>query len=173
MTIAEDSIVISVIAPGESAPAAGSGRERRASERVIAYWRDRIAELGADATIAALDVAAFNSAEWSYRFIMTIDPLLDGSSLLLYGSDVARLLRLPEGSKARVPIMRRLPPHYVPVFRRGCSAVLEHNAGVRVEGKVSDEDGREELFRAIIIPLRGRADNTVRLAFGAFSSSAR
>jgi hypothetical protein len=132
MAATEDSIVVSVIQSDEAEAVVGSGRERRASERAISYWQKKVAELGSNPTIAALDLTALDSEDWSYRFVMTIDPLLDGSSLLLYGSDVARLLGLPIGSKARVPIMRRLPARYVPVFRRGCAAVMQHNAPVRV-----------------------------------------
>lgn len=173
MTVTEDSIVVTVMGPSEQAEAesaGGGGRERRASERAIRYWHQRMSQPGATPDLAALDLSHLDSEEWSCRFVMTIDPMLDGSSLLLYGADVARLLDLPPGSKARVPIMRRLPARYVPVFRRGCAAVLEHDAPVRVEGEVEREDGKRELFRAIIIPMGdGGARHTVRFAFGAFS----
>jgi hypothetical protein len=174
MTALEDSIVVSVIAPQEGfvGEPADTGRERRASERAIRYWQQRIAQLGDGATIATLDFAALNTEEWSYRFIMTVDSKLDGSALLLYGADVGRLLGLPVGGKAYDPMIRRLPERYVPVFRLGCSALLRHNAPVRVEGKVEGESGRPELFRAIFIPLGGADDQEVRLAFGAFSRGA-
>jgi len=172
MIVTEDSIVVTVMEPSERAEVeagADSGRGRRASERAIRYWQQRTSLPGSTADLAALDLSHFDSEEWSCRFVMTIDPMLDGSSLLLYGSDVARLLDLPPDSKARVPIMRRLPARYVPVFRRGCAAVLEHNAPVRVEGELVREDGRQELFRAIIIPLGDAERHAVRFAFGAFS----
>ncbi len=171
MTAAEVSIVVSVIEPreGPDGEPAATGRERRASERAIGYWREKLAQFGDHATIAALDLAALDTDEWSSRFVMTIDPEVNGSALLLYGTDVARMLDLPVGSKARLPMMRRLPERYVPVFRRGCAAVLRHGSPVRVEGQVEREDGQEELFRAILIPVGGSGDKAIRLAFGALS----
>lgn len=170
MTLADDSIVVSIIepleAPGPAPTLAGGGR--RESDCALGYWYERIFPSGANATVSALDAAEFDSSEWSHRFVMTIDQLLDGSALLFCGADAARQLDLPSGSKAREPILRRLPPRYFPIFRRGCEEVLRHNSPVRVEGEVERPDGRKELFRAIILPVGGGAGRSVQLAFGAF-----
>jgi hypothetical protein len=50
-----------------------SGRDRREADRVMAYWRGKLEELGVDATIAALDLGSMNTSDWSNRFLIAVD----------------------------------------------------------------------------------------------------
>jgi len=72
-----------------------TGKERRESERAIRYWEKKCANLGKNPTVAALDLGEINSEDWSHRFVIAVDPMVENSSLLLYGSSFARLLDLP------------------------------------------------------------------------------
>src|ERR1700748_601605 len=82
-----------------------TGRERRESERVIRYWEGKVEKLGRAATVAALDLGEINSADWSHRFVIAVDPVVENSSLLLYGSDFAKLLDLPTKGTPHVPMV--------------------------------------------------------------------
>ena len=53
-----------------------TGRERRESERAIAYWEKKIEKLGKSATVAALDLADMNTVDWSHRFVIAVDPVV-------------------------------------------------------------------------------------------------
>ena len=145
-------------------------RERRQSERAIAYWQGKVDEFGKRLTIAALDLAEIHTAPWSYRFVIAIDPVVENSALLLYGADFARLLDLPEKSIPHVPMTRQLPKRFAEVFKRACADAHRHPGPVRAEGEVSREDGRRELYRASFIPIGVKQNSLTHLAFGAFNS---
>lgn len=147
-----------------------TGRERRESERAIAYWQRKIAALGGQATVAALDLAEMQSPDWSHRFVIAVDPVPENSALLLYGAEFARLLDLPAKRAPHVPMVRQLPRCYSDVFRRGCGEADAHRMAVRVEGEVAREDGRRELYRAAFIPIGVKENSLTHLAFGAFNS---
>src|SRR5262249_54548784 len=123
-------------------------RERRQSERAIAYWQGKVDEFGTSPTIAALDLAAIHTAPWSYRFVIASDPVVENSALLLYGANFARLLDLPEKSIPHVPMTRQLPKRFTEVFKRACADAHCHPGPVRIEGEVPREDGSRELYRA-------------------------
>ena len=146
------------------------GRERRESERAIAYWRQKVKKLGKSPTVAALDLADIHTADWSHRFVIAVDPVVENSALLLYGSDFARLLDLPQKSAPHVPMSRQLPKRFSEVFKRGCGDAHMQKAPVRIEGEIEREDGRRELYRAAFIPVGVKENSLTHLAFGAFNS---
>jgi hypothetical protein len=147
-----------------------SGRERREAERVISYWEKKLEKLGKSATVAALDLADINSADWSHRFVIAVDPVVENSSLLLYGSSFAKLLELPPKGTPHVPMVRQLPRHLSRVFMQGCGDAHLNRQAVRLEGEVAREDGKTELYRAAFIPVGVKANSLTHLAFGAFNS---
>lgn len=147
-----------------------SGRERRESERAIAYWERKMDALGGHATVAALDLAEMQSPDWSHRFVIAVDPVVENSALLLYGADFARLLDLPAKRAPHVPMVRQLPRHYSDVFKRGCGDADSQRVPIRIEGEVEREDGRRELYRAAFIPIGVKENSLTHLAFGAFNS---
>ena len=147
-----------------------TGRERRESERVISYWQKKIDKLGRNATVAALDLADINTPDWSHRFVIAVDPVVENSSLLLYGSDFAKLLDLPPKGTPHVPMVRQLPRHLSQVFMQGCGDAHNQRLAVRLEGEVPRYDGKTELYRAAFIPVGVKENSLTHLAFGAFNS---
>ncbi len=148
---------------------APSGRGRRQSERLMAYWESRLAELGA-VTIASLDLTETNSKEWSNRFLISVDQVIERSALLLYGPEFARLLDLPVQPRSDRPMMRQLPQRYVDLFLRACADAQKAMAPVRLEGEIERADGRIEQYRAVFIPVGVKPNSLTCFAFGAFSS---
>jgi hypothetical protein len=69
-----------------------ASRERRQTERAVAYWGEKLDALGDMATIAALDLDKFTSTDWSNRFLIAVDERLEYSMLMMYGTEFARLL---------------------------------------------------------------------------------
>jgi hypothetical protein len=147
-----------------------SGRDRREAERVMAYWQSKLQELGGDATIAALDLASINTADWSNRFLISVDPVIERSALLLYGPKFARLLNLPEQPRMDRPMLRQLPRRYADIFLRGCAEAQNEMIPVRLEGEVERADDQVEQYRASFIPVGVRPNSLTCFAFGAFSS---
>ena len=147
-----------------------TGRERRESERAIRYWEKKVEKLGRSATVAALDLGEINTADWSHRFVIAVDPVVENSSLLLYGSDFAKLLDLPSKGTPHVPMVRQLPRHLSGVFMQGCGDAHYQRHPIRVEGEVARPDGKRELYRAAFIPVGVKENSLTHLAFGAFNS---
>ena len=100
-------------------PREPAGRDRREAERLMVYWEEKLAELGGVVTIAGLDLAAADSRDWSNRFLISVDPVVERSALLLYGPKFAQLLGLPERRRTDLPMMRQLPRRHVDIFLRG------------------------------------------------------
>jgi hypothetical protein len=147
-----------------------TGRERRESERAIAYWEKKLEALGPTATVAALDLGEIHSADWSHRFVIAVDPVVENSSLLLYGSNFAKLLDLPTKGTPHVPMVRKLPRHLNELFMRGCGDAHNQREPIRIEGEIVREDGKRELYRAAFIPVGVKENSLTHLAFGAFNS---
>lgn len=152
---------------GQDEPA---GRDRREAERVMAYWESKLAELGGEVTIAGLDLGSTNSKDWSNRFLISVDPVIERSALLLYGPKFARLLHLPEQARPDLPMLRQLPRRYADVFVRGCTEAQKEMAPVRLEGEVERYDNRVEQYRAVFIPVGVKPNSLTCFAFGAFNS---
>ncbi|GEM_PF-1905510 len=175
MSIADSSVSSLIRAPSAAASDTHEeqqlqGRERRESERAIRYWENKLAQLGGNATVGALDLAEMQSAEWSHRFVIAVDPVVENSALLLYGADFARLLDLPSKRAPHVPMVRQLPKCYSEVFKRGCGDADIRRMPVRIEGEIERADGRRELYRAAFIPVGVKENSITHLAFGAFNS---
>src|SRR5713226_8040743 len=117
----------------KSAP---TGRGRREAERLMAYWEGKLQELGGAVTIAGLDLAAADSRDWSNRFLISVDPVIERSALVLYGPKFAQLLGLPAQPRTDLPLPRQLPRRYVELFMRGCTEVQKETAPLRLEGEV-------------------------------------
>ena len=147
-----------------------TGRDRREGKRAIAYWEDKVDALGDNATIAALDLAAINSADWSNRFVIAIDQRIESSTLLLYGPKFAQLLDLPPKARCDLPLVRQLPPRFSEMFLQGCAEAPLQMAPVRLEGEVERPDDRVEQYRAVFIPVGVKPNALTHLAFGAFNS---
>ncbi len=147
-----------------------TGRGRREGERLMVYWEAKLKELGGTVTVAGLDLAGTNGKEWSNRFLIAVDPVIERSSLVLYGPSFAQLLGLPEQPRTDLPILRQLPRRYVDLFLHACAEVQEKMAPARIEGEIERADGRIEQYRAIFIPVGVKPNSLTCFAFGAFSN---
>ena len=165
-----DAPVVSPTGPHGLAAPVVSGGERRESERAIRYWEDKAEQLGRRVTVAALDLADINTPDWSHRFVIAVDLIVENSALLLYGSDFAKLLDLPAKGTPHVPMVRQLPRHLSGLFVRGCCDAHHTRRAVRLEGGVERPDGKVELYRAAFIPVGVKENSLTHLAFGAFNS---
>jgi hypothetical protein len=146
------------------------GRGRRQAERLMAYWEEKLAELGGAVTIAGLDLTATDSRDWSNRFLISVDPVIERSALVLYGPEFARLLNLPEQPRMDRPMVRQLPQRYVDLFLQACVDAQKAMAPVRLEGEIERADSRIEQYRAVFIPVGVKPGSLTCFAFGAFSS---
>jgi hypothetical protein len=147
-----------------------TGRNRREAERLIAYWENKLEELGGVVTIAGLDLAGTNSRDWSNRFLISVDPVVERSALLLYGPKFAQLLGLPAQPRTDLPMIRQLPRRHVDMFLRGCAEAQQEMAPVRLDGEIERADGRIEQYRAIFIPVGVKPHSLTCFAFGAFNN---
>ena len=147
-----------------------TGRGRREAERLMAYWEGKLKELGGVVTIAGLDLATIDSREWSNRFLIAVDPVVERSALLLYGPKFAQLLGMRGQPRTDLPMMRQLPRRYADLFLRGCTQAQQEMAPMRLEGEIERADGRIEQYRAIFIPVGVKPNSLTCFAFGAFNS---
>jgi len=147
-----------------------TGRDRREAERLMVYWEEKLRELGGVVTIAGLDLAAADSREWSNRFLISVDPVVERSALLLYGPKFAQVMGLPAQPRTDLPMMRQLPRRHVDLFLRGCSEAQQQMAAARLEGEIERADGRIEQYRAIFIPVGVKPNSLTCFAFGAFNN---
>jgi hypothetical protein len=111
-----------------------------------------------------------NSPDWAHRFLLSVDPVIEKSALLMYGPRFAQLLNLPQKARMDLPILRQLPPRYGEIFLRGCAEAQTEMAPVRLEGEVELNEGRAEQYRAVFIPVGVKPQALTWLAFGAFNS---
>jgi hypothetical protein len=146
------------------------GRDRREAERLTAYWEEKLKQLGGVVTISGLDLAATNGREWSNRFLISVDPVVERSALVLYGPKFAQLLGLPPQPRTDLPMMRQMPRRYVDLFLRGCAEAQQEMAPAQLEGEIERADGRIEQYRAIFIPVGVKPNSLTCFAFGAFSN---
>ena len=147
-----------------------AGRGRREAERLMAYWEGKLKELGGVVTIAGIDLTGTDRREWSNRFLISIDLVVERSALVLYGPKFAQLLGLPARPRADLPMMRQLPRRYVDLFLRACGEVQQEMVPVRLEGEIERADGRIEQYRAIFIPVGVKPHSLTCFAFGAFNN---
>jgi protocatechuate 3,4-dioxygenase beta subunit len=147
-----------------------TGRDRREAERVTAYWQQKLAELGDDLTVATLNFGGTETRDWSNRFLIAVDPMIERSSLVQYGPRFARLLNLPEQARHDLPMLRQLPRRYAEVFLRGCSTAQREGVPVHLEGEVERYDGMVEQYRAVFIAVGVKRGSLTCFAFGAFNS---
>ena len=147
-----------------------SGRDRRQAERIISYWENKLAAYGDSITIAALDLGNMSSRDWANRFLISVDPVVERSTLIMYGPKFAQLLNLPDQPRSDLPLPRQLPRRYLDLFLRGCREVQQASDPVRLEGEIPRSDGRIEQYRAAFIPVRVKPNSLTCFAFGALNN---
>jgi hypothetical protein len=78
--------------------------ELRDTERAIALWHRKAAELGGPPPLTAFDFSRMMGGDGGYRFVICADAVSDDHTFLIYGSQFARLLELPEAPVFAVPL---------------------------------------------------------------------
>jgi hypothetical protein len=143
-------------------------RERRQSERAIAYWERTSAEFESRPTLTRLDPGnAIDGQDWQHRFVIAPDRLPELSTFLMCGSNVSRLLELSDGALKHTVMFRNIQKRFLELFARGCAAAILSGSPVRISGAVEREDSRRELYRTAFMPVGAN------LVFGAFTSTKR
>jgi len=141
-------------------------RERRQSERTVAYWEQKAAELGSRPTLTQLDPgAAIDNENWAHRFVIAPDRVAEVSTFLMCGPNAARLLELGESPLKYTLTFRKMPKRFLEIFTRGCRDAISSGAPARLAGALGRENGQLELYRTVFIPVG------VNLVFGAFNST--
>jgi hypothetical protein len=158
-----------------SSPAAllrrqAAGGDRRACERLLAYWDSKLDEFGDRVTIAALDLGIITRPYRSSLFLIAVDPIVERSSLVLYGEKFADSLQLPEKPRTDLSLARQLPHRYAQMFLHGCAQAQEEREPVRLEGEIDSPGGNIERYRVAFIPVGVRPNALTCFAFGAFGS---
>ena len=139
--------------------------ERRATERAIKVWQQRIEQFGyppLKPTDLEFDDLIADGGE--NRFIISVDRTADDHVLLTYGSNFARLLGLHTDQGPNIRLIHEIPERLLPTFVQGCRDAGRDQPPVRIEGKMDLDDGRRQLYRAVFMPIG------VNLVFGAFNS---
>lgn len=140
--------------------------ERRQSERAVAYWEQKAAELGSRPTLTQLDPdAAIDNEHWAHWFVIAPDRVEEVSTFLICGPNAARLLELGEGPLKYTLMFRKMPKRFLEIFARGCSDAISSGAPAHLAGAIGRENGQLELYRTVFIPVG------VNLVFGAFNST--
>ena len=149
--------------------AAARGAELRESEKAIRHWGLKVAQFGSPPPLMAFDLTQMLKGDWSYRFLIAADAVVENHAFLIYGPRFARLLGLPEQPLVQIPMMPQLPERYRIVFARGCGEAVEAGSPVRINGMFQCDDGRREVYRAAFMPVAVRPNSLTQLVFGAFN----
>jgi hypothetical protein len=153
-----------------SSPPYGTDRigELRDTERTIAVWRQKAAEHGGHPPLSAFGFSSLDGADCAYRFVVCADPAGGGPTFVIYGSQLARLLELPEAPIFGAPMADQLPPRYASLFIEGCEEAIAQAQPVRMSGFVTHL-GQVELYRAAFMPLAVWPKSPVRFVLGSFN----
>jgi hypothetical protein len=152
-----------------------SGRERRQAEGMIGYWEERrgAAERGAAITPLARDLAAMRTQEWAHRFLIAFDPTSEEAALVHFGTDFARLFRIPPQNAPPLDLRHCLPDPYPEIFLGGCRDAIARQGAVLVQRLVDRGDAGREMFRCCFIPIAAEPGAAARFVLGAYNSRVR
>jgi len=79
-----------------------------------------------DGVIPSLDNFDFPpmKGDWKHRFLICSDSTVENAVFIVYGSELAKLLNLPEAVAVTRPLVPEIPERYRPVFTVGCSMAM-------------------------------------------------
>jgi hypothetical protein len=143
--------------------------ELRDSERIIRLWRDKASLFGGPPPASAFDFSRMTNGDWGYRFLINADVVDGDHAFLVCGSQLARLLELPQTPALGAPFARHLPRRYRHLFTEGCSEAIARAEPVRMSGAVAQDYGVVELYRAAFLPLAAVPNAATQLIFGTFN----
>jgi hypothetical protein len=145
----------------------GSPNERRDVQRTINLWQRQVSPDGAAPLLTSFDFSAMKG-DWGNRFLICSDQTVENAAFVMYGMSFAQLLDLPNKVAAIVPLMLQIPERYRPVFAEGCVKAQTEPAPARFSGSFSYEF-KNELYRAVFLPIRMHPNWSKRLIFGSFN----
>lgn len=140
--------------------------ESRDTECAAALWYQKASKAGLPA-VSAFDFSRLTS-DWSYRFLIAGDEVVEDAVFLVYGPRFVRLLGLPDKPLHYVPVIKQLPPRYRALFAEGYGEAITRLAPARFSGAVVRPDGEMELYRAAFMPVQGAKAST-SLILGTFN----
>src|ERR1700730_2309812 len=141
--------------------------EARDTERAIALWRERGEGSRGVPPLTAFDFSNI-SGELGYRFVISCDEVVEDATFLLYGTQFARRLGLPDKPDSFFPMLQQLPERYRPLFIEGCSEAIHEQQPARFSGSVPADDA-VELYRAVFIPVKLWESSPRPLIYGSFN----
>lgn len=140
--------------------------ESRDTECATALWYQNAPKAGLPA-VSAFDFSRLTS-DWSYRFLIAGDEVVEDAVFLVYGPRFARLLGLPQKPLHHVPVIKQIPPRYRALFAEGYGEAFTQRAPARFSGAAVRADGQAELYRAAFMPVQGAQASTC-LMLGTFN----
>jgi len=146
----------------------GHSRERRDVRRVVDLWLRNMSE---DGVIPSLDNFDFSpmKGDWKHRFLICSDPTVENAVFIVYGSEFAQLLKLPEAIAVTRPLVPQIPERYQPVFTVGCSMAMTEPVPAQLSGVVIADDFNAEFYRAVFLPISLHPSWSKRLILGSFN----
>jgi len=151
----------------ENTETAAIGGEARDTERAIALWRERAARFRGIPAITAFDFTSIGG-NLGYRFVISCDEIIEDATFLLYGTQFARRLGLPDKTDSFTPLLRQLPDRYRPLFSEGCTEAICAKEPAQFSGSVSNSNALE-LYRAVFIPVKLRESSSRPIVYGSFN----
>jgi hypothetical protein len=145
----------------------GSPNERRDVQRAISLWQRHISPDGRAPLLTSFDFSAMKGG-WGNRFLICSDQGVENAAFVMYGMNFAQLFDLPEKITTIAPLMQQIPVRYRPVFAEGCSKALIEPEPAQLSGSFSFEF-KNELYRAVFLPIRIHPNWSKRLIFGSFN----
>jgi hypothetical protein len=142
--------------------------ERRDIQRALNLWQKHVSEDGGPPILATFDFSPMRG-DWGHRFLICSEPSANSAAFIIYGLKFAQLLGLPEKVTSSTPVVHQLPERYRPVFVEGCSRAMSETAPAQFSGSF-DYDFKDELYRAVFLPIILHPNWSKRLIFGSFNS---
>jgi hypothetical protein len=144
-----------------------SPNERRDVQRTINLWQRHVSPDDGAPLLTSFDFSAMKG-DWGNRFLICSDRAVDNAAFVMYGINFAQLLDLPHKLTAIAPLMQQIPERYRPIFANGCTKALTEPAPAQFSGSFSFEF-KNELYRAVFLPIRIHPNWSKRLIFGSFN----
>jgi hypothetical protein len=141
--------------------------EQRDTERAVTLWRQRAAEFRGIPPITAFDFSRI-ATDLGYRFVISCDEVVEDAAFLLYGTQFAQRLGLPDRADSFIPLLQQLPERYRSLFAEGCSESIHQREPSCFSDSVSGI-AAVELYRAVFIPVKLRPSSSRPVIYGSFN----
>jgi hypothetical protein len=141
--------------------------ERRDIQRTINFWQRNVSNDDAPPLLETFDFSAMKG-NWGHRFLICSDLNVENAAFVMYGTEFAQLLNLPEKVQAIVAMLQQIPERYRPAFADGCGKAMTEPEPARFSGAFN-YDFQAELYRGVFLPIRLHSNWSKRLILGSFN----